>query len=302
MNRYLTYLWLVLWAAALACRAATAAEPEAAAEAPAKDRFIRVTRDAKGEPLALQTSVVSYSSADGARPGLVVDLVGAVHVADREYYEALNKRFEAYESVLYELVAPEGTRVPKGGENKPANNPVHAMQKGMQAMLELEYQLERIDYTKQNFVHADLSPEEFAKSMKDRGEGVVQMILRMLGQAAAAEGERPAKAPQVDLLTILFSPDRAYYLKRMMADQFEDLEASLVVFEGADGSTIISERNKRAMGVLSKQIDGGQKRIAIFYGAGHLSDMERRLGEQFGLKRTNEEWLTAWDLTRKKPR
>ncbi len=37
-------------------------------------------------------------------------LVGArPHIGEKEYYEALNKRFEGYDVVLYELVAPAGT-------------------------------------------------------------------------------------------------------------------------------------------------------------------------------------------------
>ena len=47
---------------------------------------------------------------------VVVDLIGAVHVGEKAYYEALNKQFEDYDAVLYELVAPEGTRVPKGAK------------------------------------------------------------------------------------------------------------------------------------------------------------------------------------------
>ena len=40
----------------------------------------------------------------------------------------------------------------------------------------------------------------------------------------------------------------------------------------------------------------GKKRIGIFYGAGHLADMEKRLAADFGLKRDREQWVEAWDL------
>ena len=36
--------------------------------------------------------------------------------------------------------------------------------------------------------------------------------------------------------------------------------------------------------------------MAIFYGAGHLSDMEKRLMADFHLNRASESWLTAWQL------
>jgi hypothetical protein len=50
------------------------------------------------------------------------------------------------------------------------------------------------------------------------------------------------------------------------------------------------------MKVLQKELVGGKKKIAIFYGAAHMPDFERRLVEDFGMRRQGEEWLTAWDL------
>jgi len=220
-------------------------------------------------------------------------LIGAVHVGEKAYYKDLNKRFADYEVVLYELVAPEGTRVPKGGERKGVPHPVAGMQLGMKQMLELEFQLEQIDYQKENLVHADMSPEEFEKSMKDKGESFAQMFLRMMGQGMAQQKEGSG---DLDLLFALFAKDRARKLKVGMAKQFEDMEGQMAVFEGEEGSTIITERNRRALEVLSKQLKEGKKHIAIFYGAGHLSDMEKRLVKDFGCKRGEEEWLTAWKL------
>ena len=88
---------------------------------------------------------------------ITVDLIGAVHIGEKEYFQKLNKRFENYEAMLYELVAPEGTVIPKGGGGGGIpTNPIAAMQSGMKAVLGLEFQLEHIDYTKDNFIHACL--------------------------------------------------------------------------------------------------------------------------------------------------
>ena len=66
-------------------------------------------------------------------------------------------------------------------------------------------------------------------------------------------------------------------------------------------ATIITERNLIALEVLREQLAKGKKRIGIFYGAGHLGDMSRRLVSDFGMKFTGEKWVEAWDL-RSKPR
>ena len=50
------------------------------------------------------------------------------------------------------------------------------------------------------------------------------------------------------------------------------------------------------MKVLSEQLDKGVKKIGIFYGAGHLSDMSRRMLDEFDMKFVDERWVEAWNL------
>jgi hypothetical protein len=242
----------------------------------------------------METAVVTYTS--DKRPGVEIVLVGAVHVGDKTYYDELNKLFETYDVVLYELVAPEGTRVPKGGRKGPSSHPIGMMQDGMSSVLELSHQLACVDYTKKNFVHADMSPDEFSKTMEDRGESFFQMFMRMMGsgiaQNAAGNGTSDAA-----LLLALFSKNRALALKTVMAEQFESLGGAMAALDGGSGSTIITERNKRCFAVLDKQLAAGVKHIAIFYGAGHLPDMERRLEADYGFRRGSEKWITAWQLS-----
>ena len=289
-------LGMLLGAISARIAPATAAEPQVAepqiaepqpAEKPAEEakagKFIRIERDADDEPLALQTAIAHLVPADPAKAGLQIDLIGAVHIGEKDYYEALNKRFEGYDVVLYELVAPAGTKVPKGA--KPSGHPIAMLQNGLKDMLQLEHQLEKIDYTKENMVHADMSPDEFAKSMKDRGESFFGMFFRMMGQAMAKQSAENAKAPDgkkkgagdIDLLAAFFDKDRAGTLKRMMAEQFEDLEGMMDALNGPKGSTIITERNKVVLKKLDEQIAAGKKKIAIFFGAGHMSHIEKQL-------------------------
>jgi hypothetical protein len=285
----------------------TAAEKAAerekrAAEKKAAEKFMRIVRDASGEPLAMETSIVSYKPKGEDRKGLVVDLIGAVHVGDGAYYEKLNKAFEEYDVVLYELVAPEGTKIPKGGrkEDEGGSHPVSAIQQAMKDMLELDFQLEKVDYTKKNFVHADMSPDEFSKSMDDRGESFLQLYFRMVGASIAQQSGKKGGSSEAEMLLALFSPDRAFKLKRVMAEQFENLGGVTNALEGPKGSTIIGERNRKAFEVLKKEIAAGKKKIGVFYGAGHMPDMEKRLAKDFELHPASEvKWIEAWDLREK---
>jgi hypothetical protein len=168
----------------------------------------------------------------------------------------------------------------------------------MKDMLALEHQLQLIDYTKGNMVHADMSPDDFAKSMADRNESFFTMFFRMMGQAMAQQSlqQGKSKTNDFDMLAALFDRNRSLALKRIMAEQFETMDGAMSALEGPEGSTIITERNKVALKVLGEQIAAGKKRIAVFYGAGHLNDMEKRLIADFGLKRSGEQWVNAWNL------
>jgi hypothetical protein len=264
-----------------------------------RDRYVRVKYDDQGNPLALETSIVHLVPDGSDHPGLQVDLVSAVHIAEKGYYEELNKRFANYDVVLYELVAPDGTVIPKGGGD-PNRNPLSAIQNGVKDLLELEYQLAGIDYTKKNFVHADLSPEQFSKSMKEKGESFWSIFMHLMAAGMAQQSANPSKSNEFDILLALFDPDRALKLKRIMAEQFADLDTVMTAFNGPDGSTLITERNKAALKGLAKEIEAGHKKIAIFYGGGHMPDMEPRACADFHLKRQSQEWLEAWNLRDKK--
>lgn len=301
-------VWVVLaaiWLAMLSASAepVTTLKKEAKPDAEPKlgTEWVRVKKDERGRPLAMQVAIVRYRStpAEGESP-VEVDLVGAVHVGDQAYYDDLNKRFERYDALLYELVAPEGTRIEPG--TKASNrHALGAMQNGMKDMLALEHQLEKVDYTKENFVHADMSPDEFFESMESRDESFLKMYFRMMGQSLAHQSAITAEGatPDIDLMKAMFAKDRPRQLKIAMAGQLAEMESLLTAFGGEEGSTLITERNKAALKVLRQQIDAGKKSLGVFYGAGHLADMDQRLQKEFGLEPVEITWLDAWDLAAK---
>ncbi len=264
----------------------------------AAGRFMRIRKDAKGRELALETSVTRYEMLDKDNNLVTVDLIGAVHVGEKEYYDALNKRFEQYESMLYELVAPEGTVIPKGGGRRDGvpTNPIALMQKGMQTSLALEFQLEHIDYTKKNFTHADMTPEEFSESMVENDESLGGYAARAIGQSMAMQSAGRG-GDSMGMLMAMFSKNKELRLRRAFAKQIQDMEAGMIVFEGREGSTIIDHRNRKCLKILKQEIESGKRNLAIFYGAGHLVSMEESLINDFGMKRGGQYWLEAWKLS-----
>ena len=295
---------LISSAAAYKCMAAESSVADATQpgeQQAEQQQFLRLTEDRAGKPLALEVAIVRFikpASPTLAGAAVVVDLIGAVHIAEPEYYDQLNKEFENYDSVLFELVAPKDAAIPKNGENK-NRHPVAAIQNMMTGMLELEYQLDGVDYGATNFVHADMSPQQFQQSMEDRGESFLGMFLRAMGHAMTQPAGQ-SRSNDMQLLSALFDKNRALALKRVMARQFQDMGGAMAIFNGPNGSTLITERNRVAFDVLKKQLAGGDKKVAVFYGAGHLPDMAQRLKDDFGMKQNQIRWLEAWNLRSKK--
>lgn len=257
-------------------------------------RFVKV--DDGGH---LDTAITVYE-----KDGVKLWLFGAVHIADAACYATLNDRFTECDVLLYELVAPEDTRPTKGRDE--GFNPVGLVQRGMKNALELAFQLDEIDYQASNFVHADMTPEEFADSMRERGESLLSILVDMMlsGMQPPAsddadgddEGERAPAAPQFDLVKAFRSGEGRHLLRMMAAQQIEQAE---VLMARAGGSTLLEGRNEKCLQVLARELGKGRKRIGIYYGAAHMPHMEKRLVEDLGWKKVGQEWLVAWDCKKR---
>ncbi len=247
--------------------------------------FIRVKES--DEFAKLQTAIFGYEK-DGVR----VDLIGAIHIADKRYYEFLNEYFKEYEVLLFEMVGGEhlgGGEKEEVEEKEAEENKLRALGKlyaGMEKALGLVGQGRVIDYRAENFVHADLTMAEFEALQKERGESLLGFMMQA-GMAA----EKPKRDPDTIRLMRGILAGRPHLVKLEVMKSIEDGDKQMDAFAGEN--VIISDRNARCMEVLEKQIAEGKKKVGIFYGAAHFPDMEKRL-EEMGFKRVSRKWLTAW--------
>lgn len=274
------------------------AEPaavEAAAEAP---EFIRV--EESDAATQLQTALVHFRKGE-----VTVDLVGAVHIADKKYYDGLNTRFTGYDALLFEGIgspppapAPEAVApappvdeaAPAAEKKKPGKlDGLHGAYEAGAEWLGLSYQMKEVDYRKANFVHADLSVEEFTALQAERKESLIGFVLK----AGLQEQGKPAKEPSsLKLLTSLIRRDKNG-LKRELVHTLGAGDDQIAAIAGE--SVIISDRNAKCLQVLDREVLAGKKKLGIFYGAAHFPDMEKRLLEA-GWQKTGTEWLTAWEI------
>jgi len=184
--------------------------------------FLRFVRSEKEEEGRLEAAMVTYRD----ERGVEVTLASAVHVADGAYYRALGKLFDEQDRVLYELVAPAGS-IPVRGEA--SGGLIGMLQRTIQSFLELEFQLDAIDYRRKNFVHADMDPASFRRAQEERGESMFSWILDLVMKemSRGGEGGELSAIDAMEIVRAFTAPDRARRVKLLLAEQFDRLEGLL---------------------------------------------------------------------------
>lgn len=274
---------------------------EATADPTSSSEFLRFLK--RGDSGAdLETAVTTYEDEQGRR----VDLVAAVHIADTSYYELLNRLFKSYDAVLYELVVPKDHKgkTPDFSQRKEAplrnESAVGLLQRSMKQILDLDFQLDAVDYTPRNFVHADLDIETFLEKQDEAGESLFTLMLGAMMQEFSRTSSNPeeAAATNLSMLLAVISSERSFALKYVLGEQFGEFERIAAGFGGKNGSVLLEGRNEAALAVLEDELAAGKKKLAIFYGAAHMPDLEAHLTGDLGFEKQREHWLQAWKIRR----
>lgn len=261
------------------------------AAANATTEFSRIDTNSDGSVRSLQIAVVSYER-DGDEGGPRVDLVGAVHIGDQAYYQALNELFTSYDALLYELVAPEGTRLRRG---ESTGGGLSSGQRGLAKAMDLSFQLQEIDYTPTNFVHADLSPKGMLAAMEERNESLYSYFWSAIYAGMRQTAKDPLGHKEMAKIGKVLAADEGNKLKLLMAYEFADLGTLEDMFGKDSGTALIGARNQRAVEVLQRELDKGAASVGVFYGAAHMADLEKRLVD-LGFKPVATRWFDAWLL------
>lgn len=253
------------------------------AAAPAEKRpFVRFVEQADGGHLDVM--VATYR-----RGEVTVTLHGAVHIADAEHYAALQKRFASFEVLLYELIADADLK-PYPGMERGTEDWFSAFQFGMGKGLQLAHQVDSVDYRQPNFVHADMTPEEWERALEELGKSLLGEL--MAGGMPEPDREAEAKQRQLDLVGAFRSGRGAHEVRILGARMIAEPDQ-----KDAQPTLLIEGRNKKCLVVLERQLALGKQDLGIYYGAAHMADLERRLTADMGFQKVSEEWIVAWDCS-----
>ncbi|KAL8497960.1 hypothetical protein ACS0TY_021352 [Phlomoides rotata] len=211
-------------------------------------------------------------------------------------------------------------------------NILGCIQRQMAKLLTLDFQLDCLDYQSENWYHADLDFETFKLLQQEKGESIFTFArdmtlkstkaivksapvredlgpwrskllwasrfvpmplvgLLIIGSVCADVGNQ-AEYPELEALSRLdFGAALKVFLAKRLTSEFTQVTADV-----EEKSVIIGERNKAALEALRQAIDGGNKKIAVLYGGGHMPDLGRRLREEFDLVPSQVQWITAWSI------
>jgi hypothetical protein len=270
--------------------------------------YIRFAEDAQSARLEIAIKTFTLPS------GKKVDLIGVVHIADDAYYQELNRRFAGYDTVLFELVGDpkrlteSAPPTPQQSNTERRGSTLSSIQQAAGQYLHLTFQLDAIDYTRKNMVHADATAEQFESMQAQRGETTVslfaralqaQLYMQMNGQMdRSAMGELDTFA----LIRILMSRDSAAEFKKTLAKSFGQMESLTAAIEGKDGTAIVSGRNQVVVNKIREVLaHKNQRHIAVFFGGAHMPGIESLLIGDLKATPSGEEWLAAWTMPKPQP-
>ncbi len=276
-------------------------------------------------PAGLHVGVTTYVHPDGKAR---VDLIGAVHIAEKEFYRDVQRILEDATVVLYEGIKPKNAKMHEALESAPTEmNPIRELQTKMAKWFGMAFQLEAINYNRPHFVHADMTAEEFmgggkapvdtkpttpssksdtpttppgknGKAAPTKPKGAAAKIT---GQAATLQGLLKVAGPLLDML--IGKGDQGGPMRRMMKNKFAEVMGSVDMLKMMNvtmpdtAELLLTKRNDIVTRRVKEQMAklGAKDSIAIFYGAAHLPGIEKDLIEKLGYKRAGTRWLSAWN-------
>ena len=209
-----------------------------------------------------------------------IELVGAMHAAEPAYYRSLQQRLSRADLVLYELVVDEDdAKVDQAAMQRAEDKSAFSR---LASSLGLISQNRGIDVNKKNFRRCDMTYQQMIVRLQEEAQQG-----NSEGKSAHAAKNEFAKLGRVlsggswmingvvGLVGMNHSLRERVRFMLVAAWQESDDDAAL---HPRLQQLILEDRNEFAMNELAKVLRREKhQRIAIFYGAAHLPDMEKRL-------------------------
>ena len=277
--------------------------------------YVRIY-SAGSNDVQLQIALRKFVPAHKRQP--VVWLAGVSHLGESNYYAKIQEHLDAQQLVLFEGIGDHsGSRSVQVSMPQPAHgngatdSKLSSLQSTMADSLGLVFQLEAIDYNRPTFRNSDLSIQELREifasaekeeggngSLKKGGESFESLLSMMEGgsffdtllQAGLRILGASRKFQALSKLALMDAIDEIGGDPGRVSGLPDELKSLLQV--------LIERRNERVISDLKADLRevGRRGSISVFFGTGHMPDMERRLREELHYRPNGEIWLTAFEV------
>lgn len=290
--------------------------------------YVRVVAQTNG---VVQLEIAARRFTPRRGQGAEVWLTAASHLGDAAYYHALQAHLDARSRVLFEGVgATDSAEFGHAATAKErAAAPASSLQSQMARSLGLEFQLEAIDYDRPHFRNSDLGVTELRDLLERPAPARARAVSRTLPKgtepgagvpaAESVEETREAARNFERLMSVMqggnfwsgflnlglrwlgtqprYQAIAKVTLMEMLEHVQGDLESLGTLPPGLREllRVLIEERNRKVLADLRKELAGARRgaSVSIFYGAGHMHDLELRLRNDFRYVPREEVWFPA---------
>jgi len=257
--------------------------------------YLRVQRPDE-DSIELQVALRQFLPAE--RRGPAIWLVAASHLGEPQYYKQLQEHLNAQTYVLYEGV---------GGKPSKAGSSIGGLQANLAHSLGLVFQLEAIDYERPNFTNSDLTLEQLAQLLRSQqpGSGAAGAENQLGQLLSVMDGSSIVGALlNLALKFIGSSPYLQGMTKLMFIEILGEVKGDLSEAGGLPPDikhlvdALIKARNQVVIDDLKKVVRkrSSKASVAVFYGAGHMYDLEKKLQTELGYRPARDVWLTAFGV------
>lgn len=270
---------------------------------PEPQPYMRITRP-DSNVVTLEIALRCFVPARGKGPAIW--LSGASHIGETNYYSALQRHLESQSLVLFEGVGARDKRMRFDPKEEVS------IQHTMASALGLVFQLAVVDYDRPQFRNSDLTIPQLQRLLAGQAAGEPQ---GGGGQGRPAGGNREFQELlgvmdgssvlgtllHAGLKLIGSSPKLQAVTRIIMIETLGQLTGDMSAIRGMPPEiqrlleVIIRERNKVVVEDLRKELTArpAPRSISVFYGAGHMADLEKRLRSELNYVPRDERWLRA---------
>lgn len=266
--------------------------------------YLRTTKDTNGVS-RLDVAIRQLRPVNGKGPDLW--LVAVTHIGTSNYYAGVQRFLDGLPLVFFEAVRT-------GEEEKPSRAEGYSLQAELARALGLTFQLDQIDYERSHFRNSDLSLDQlsaiFGMETNAPATGTAPgqpeagaVEFGALVQAMSGEGLFGGIA-RLGVSLLAASPRMQAATKIAMIEVLGQLPNDLTGISGLPPGlqrllrVLVEERNEAVVRDVREALARrpAPASLGVFYGAGHMADLELRLCRNLGYQPGDDRWLTAFDV------